>query len=126
VIAVNVLEVAVASSVLLAVLLTLLVFLFVRIVGLLNRALGGTVSSRWLTLIGVAISVAGLVALIWTQVQGPLGGGIGLNGSYRWQIAMGPLDVIGIGLLVSIAAQILRAVQLRRVLNDVEAGPIEH
>ena len=110
-IAVSEIEVAVGSSVGLGGLLTLLTYAFARLVRSMKRRLGGIVSSRWLTWIGVVISVAGLIALIWTQVEGPFGGGIGDNAGYRWQIAMGPLDVIGIGLLVSVGAQIMGLVQ---------------
>jgi hypothetical protein len=70
--------------------------------------------SRWLTWLGIVIALSGVVALIWTQVQSPLGHGFGFEASYRWQIAMGPLDVIGIGLLVSIAAQIMAMMQASR------------
>lgn len=110
-IAVSEIEVAAVSSVVLGVLLTLLAYVFARLVRSMKRCLGGIVSSRWLTWIGVVISVAGLIALIWTQVQGPFGGGVGNDGGYRWQIAMGPLDVVGIGLLVSVAAQIMGLLQ---------------
>jgi len=51
---------------------------------------------------GIAISIAGVVALIWIQLQGPYGS-FG-DSATRWELAMGPLDVIGIGLLVAIAA----------------------
>jgi len=58
---------------------------------------------------GIAISIAGVVALIWIQLQGPYGS-FG-DSATRWELAMGPLDVIGIGLLVAIAAQIMDTLQ---------------
>jgi hypothetical protein len=71
--------------------------------------------SRWLTWLGIVIALLGVVALIWTQAQSPFGGGgFGFNTAYRWQIAMGPLDVIGIGVVVSIAAQIMGMMQASR------------
>ena len=123
-IAVSVVLVAFVCSVAIAVLLAASAFLVVQLVGFLGRRLGGTLQSRWLTAIGALIAAAGLVALVWTQLQGPFGG-IGNNASYRWQIAMGPLDVIGIGLLVTIAAQILKAVQVRQLVGNIEQGPLE-
>jgi hypothetical protein len=119
VIAVSVVVVAVVSSLTLAVLLTLIAYLFVGLVTSTKRRLGGTVSSRWLTWVGVAISALGVVGLIWTQVQSPFGGGLGLNEGYRWQIAMGPLSVIGLGALLSVAAQVMGLLQSaeRRSVN---------
>ena len=67
--------------------------------------------SRRLTLVGLGIAILGFVALIWTQAQSPFGGGLGFNAPGRLNIAMGPLDVIGIGVLVSIGAQILGIMQ---------------
>ena len=64
---------------------------------------------RRLIWIGIAISLAGVVALVWIQLQGPYGS-FG-DTSVRWELAMGPLDVVGIGLLVSIAAQIMETLQ---------------
>jgi hypothetical protein len=125
---IGVFELALVSSVVIAVVLTALGYLIVRVVGAASRRMGGTVGARVLTGIGVAISVAGLIGLVWTQTQqvtlfGPVGFGDG--GAYRWEVAMEPIMVIGIGLLVSIAAQILRAVQLRVLVRDIEAGPLE-
>jgi len=70
------------------------------------------VASRLLTWAGIAIAIAGVVALIWTQVGGPFGS-FG-SGSERWQLAVGPLFVIASGLLVAIAAQIMGMMQAAR------------
>jgi hypothetical protein len=125
---VSVFVVAIVSSVVIAVVLTALGYLVVRLVGAVSRRMGGTVGSRVLTGIGVVISLAGLIGLVWTQSQqvtlfGPVGFGDG--GAYRWELAMEPIMVIGIGLLVSIAAQVLRTVQLGQVVRDIEEGPLE-
>ena len=62
--------------------------------------------------LGVLLSVIGFIALLWTQLRfahrlahDP--------GASRWDVATGPLVVIGIGLLVCVAAQILRVLQER-------------
>jgi preprotein translocase subunit Sec61beta len=70
------------------------------------------VASRLLTWAGIAIAIAGVVALIWTQVDGPYGSFGG--GSERWQLAIGPLFVIAAGLLVAIAAQIMGLMRATR------------
>jgi hypothetical protein len=116
VVGIGVFELALVSSIVIAVVLTALGYLVVRLVGAASRRLGGTVGSRVLTALGVVISLAGAVGLVWTQTQDvtPFGfrGGFGVDGAARWQLAMEPIMVIGIGLLVAIAAQILRVVQL--------------
>jgi hypothetical protein len=62
--------------------------------------------------LGVLVVVIGLIALLWTQlnfdhrlVHDP--------GASRWDVATGPLVVIALGLLVCIAAQMLRVMQER-------------
>ncbi len=62
--------------------------------------------------LGVLVTIVGFVALVWTQYTfhdvRPTA-----PGAVRWELANGPLMVIGIGLLVCVGAQILRAVQDR-------------
>ena len=62
--------------------------------------------------VGVLVTAAGVIALVWTQLHfhdpGPTG-----PGAPRWQTATGPLIVIALGLLVCIAAQILRVMHER-------------
>ena len=72
--------------------------------------------SGLLTWAGIAIAIAGVVALIWTQVEGPFGSFGG--GSERWQLAEGPLFVIAVGLLVAIAAQIMGMMQAARASDS--------
>ena len=64
--------------------------------------------------LGVLLAVVGLIGLLWMQLtfdhrvaHDPA--------ASRWDVATGPLVVIGIGLLVCIAAQTLRAAQGRAV-----------
>jgi hypothetical protein len=68
--------------------------------------------STLLTVMGMLITTAGSVALVWLEVDSPYPGGT-FGGSYRWQIAMAPLFVIAIGLVLIAAAQILRVVAAR-------------
>ena len=67
--------------------------------------------ARWLLLIGLIIVVFGVVDLIWTQVNLLPGAGAHLPIGYRWQIATGPMDLIGVGVLIIVGAQIMVAVQ---------------
>ena len=69
---------------------------------------------RILTWTGVVISISAVVALIWSQAQGPFGGGTGLSLGYRLEIAMGPVETFGVGIVVSIAAQVMGMMQASR------------
>jgi hypothetical protein len=67
-------------------------------------------ASSLFNVLGVLLTVVGFVALIWTQLtfddrHAP--------DTVRWDVATGPLVVIGVGLLVCIGVQILRAVHDR-------------
>jgi len=126
VIAVSETLVAVVASVVLAVFVTLLAYVLVRIGKSMTFHFGGIVSSRWLTLLGVLIAVVGIVDLIWTQASGvshlvPIGDRVAL----RWEMATEPLMLIALGVLVSVAAQILNAIQVRQLVEGIEAGPLE-
>ncbi|MDP9335460.1 MAG: hypothetical protein M3Q30_19435 [Actinomycetota bacterium] len=56
---------------------------------------------------GLFIIVVGIVDLIWTQVSHP--NLIADEASYRWQVATMPIEVIALGILICVAAQILAA-----------------
>jgi hypothetical protein len=114
VIAVSVVVVAAVCSVVGSVLLAVLAFLFVRLARATKQQVEGLSAAHWLTLAGALIAVAGVVDLIWTQVQFEDGFASGAAVSLRWYAASLPLVVIAAGLLVSIAAQILLVVQARR------------
>jgi hypothetical protein len=62
--------------------------------------------------LGLLVTVFGFFALIATQRSFDHWHA-GNPGASRWQVATGPLLVIGVGLLVCVGAQILRAVQER-------------
>lgn len=70
-------------------------------------------SSRLCMTFGFLIALAGIVGLIWTQVESPFPGGFSHEASYRWQIAMAPLMVIGIEVLVAIGGLIVGELQTR-------------
>jgi hypothetical protein len=123
-IAVSVIVVAAVSSLVIALLLGLFAYISVGLVRLIRRHLGGTVSSRWTTWVGLTIAVVGVIALVWTQVQSPLPTHFGFSAVERWETAVEPLVVIGIGVLVSVAAQILSAIQVRQLVEAIEAGPL--
>jgi hypothetical protein len=65
---------------------------------------------------GFLLAAVGLVALIWMQVDTPFGdrSPLGSNAWYRWQLAIGPLTVIGIGVLIAVAGLIVGELQTRR------------
>jgi len=75
-----------------------------------NRVLE-VLEARWLVLIGLIIVVLGIVDLIWTQVSLFPGGTPHLPTGYRWEIATGPIELIGVGVLIIVGAQIIVAVQ---------------
>ena len=104
--------VVVVSSLVAAGLLVLLLFLFVRLIGRTRQVLG-TNWTAWLTGIGAVIAIAGIVDLVWTQFT--IRSGIVDTAQYRWALATDALGVVALGLLVSIAAQILQALQARSV-----------
>ena len=62
--------------------------------------------------LGVLVTAAGVIALVWTQLAFHDLSATG-SGARRWQAATGPLIVIALGLLVCIAAQMLRVMQER-------------
>jgi len=65
---------------------------------------------KWIAAVGAILSVTGIVALIWEQSvldHSPFTG----SAFNRWESAMSPLFVIGIGILIITAALILRAVE---------------
>jgi protein-S-isoprenylcysteine O-methyltransferase Ste14 len=66
--------------------------------------------------LGVMLTLAGFVALIWTQLTFD---DRHVPDALRWDVATGPLLVIGVGLLVCIGAQILRTMQ-ERTSRDVD------
>ncbi len=74
-------------------------------------------SSRALTWAGILIALAGIVALIWLQADVRTFSDTSLAQA-RLQIAMAPLMVVGIGILVSGAGQILFAVRSRSNVSN--------
>ena len=103
--------VTVVSCVSLAGLLAPVLFLFVRLLSK-TRQVMGTSSTNRLTAVGAIIAIAGVIDLIWTQFS------IGSRGVFdtaqvRWELATNALVVVALGLIVSIGAQILQAVQSR-------------
>jgi hypothetical protein len=91
-------------------LIVLVAVLFTLLLRQTRRAMGPITGTTWLTAFGVVITLAGVVDLIWTQIDvrdAELFGGA----SYRWNIAGSAIIVIALGLLVCVGAQILRAVQ---------------
>ena len=70
---------------------------------------------------GILLAALGIVDLIWTQqAVGGRGGGLGFpdTAAYRWQIATGPLFLVGIGLLVTVASLILQAIHRQRSISN--------
>ncbi len=72
-------------------------------------------AARWFTWSGVLIIVIGIVDLIWTQVSLPTIGGE--DAFSRWQVATGALFLVGLGVLIVVAAQILDVVSRRAISN---------
>ena len=78
-------------------------------------------SARALMCAGIAVAVLGMVDLIWTQQAiGGKGGGLAFpdTAAYRWQVATGPLFLVGIGLLVITASLILQAMHRQRLESN--------
>lgn len=71
-------------------------------------------AARGLTWVGILIVVVGAVDLVWTQVAYDTHGFDENLVALRWQLATGPLTVMAIGALVSVAAMILAAVHPQR------------
>ena len=65
--------------------------------------------SRWLTWLGVAIAVAGIVLAVWLELSIPdfPGGGPSFESEQRLQFAMIGISVVGAGALLAVAAQIM-------------------
>ena len=60
----------------------------------------------WLALAGAIIAAAGIVGLVWLELDSPFPSDT-FGASYRWQIAMAPLLVVASGLALFALAQIL-------------------
>jgi len=75
-------------------------------------------SSRLCIAFGFLISLAGIVGLVWTQLDVPFGGLDSHEATFRWQYAMAPLTVIALGVLISIGGLIVSELQARRLGND--------
>jgi len=102
--------VTVVSCVSLAGLLAPVLFLFVRLLSK-TRQVMGTSSTNRLTAVGAIIAIAGVIDLIWTQFS--IGPRVFDTAQVRWELATNALVVVALGLIVSIGAQILQAVQSR-------------
>jgi hypothetical protein len=74
--------------------------------------------------IGVLVAIAGLVDLIWNQVDFPFPDEF-VNGAQRWQVATGPMFVIGIGVLICVAAEILDVLKQRAVHRPRTPAEVE-
>jgi len=66
--------------------------------------------ARWLNPIGFVLCIIAIIDLIWSQIGLPYSGGLD-SGSFRWEIATGPLELFGVGVLIIGLAEILAAVQ---------------
>jgi hypothetical protein len=74
-------------------------------------------------LIGAVFAIAGLVGLVWTQLDlpFPFSDGAPISASHRWQLATGDLLVTGVGVLIYVAAEILDALTRKPVRPRTEA-----
>ncbi len=70
-------------------------------------------AARWFSWSGVLIMVVGIIDLIWSEASLPAVFAAGDEAHYRWQSATGPIFVIGLGVLIVVAAQILDVVSRR-------------
>lgn len=113
VVAVSESVVTVISTLVVAVLLAAIVYLFVRLTRQTREAEGA--GATWLSAGGVIIAIAGVVDLVWSQSS--IDDGVLDTAQYRWEVASSALIVIALGLLVVIAAQILQA-QRGRSLDE--------
>jgi len=126
VVAVSVLVVGVVSSLAVGALLALLAYLFVHLARTTKRSLGGTMKwSRWLTGLGVAIAVAGIVIGVWLQLSVPRY--THTPGNYvaqqRLDYASIGIGMIGSGALLAVVAQIMGMMQAtRQSLSAPDAG----
>jgi hypothetical protein len=77
-----------------------------------DRTGGVIMMWRWLTGLGIALAIVGVVDLIWIQADFP-GAPYTDNATFRWQSATAPLMLVALGLVVVGAGQILRAVEDR-------------
>jgi len=68
--------------------------------------------STLLTVLAMLITITAAIALVWLQVDGVFPSDE-MGSSYRWQVAMLPLMVMGVGLVLIAVAQILRIVAAR-------------
>ena len=75
--------------------------------------------AKWLILIGLVIIVAGFVDLIWTQINA-VPGIARIPAGYRWALATGPNEVIALGVLIIVGAQIMVAVQDAFLRSEVD------
>lgn len=114
-IAVGVFVVAAVTSAIVAVLLAVLTYLFLHLGRTTKRTLEGLVASRWLTWLGAAIAVAGVVIGLWLQVSVPnFPPGNGFEAQQRLEYASLGIGMIGSGALLAVGAQIMGMMQAKR------------
>lgn len=101
-----------ASLIGIAVPLVLFIYGVTRAARHTGQAVVGDGGASLFGTVGVLITAAGVIALVWIQLAIDDVGASG-SGARRWQAATGPLIVIALGLLVCIAAQMLRVMQER-------------
>jgi hypothetical protein len=112
-IAVSEAAVAIVTTIVVTGVIVLLAVLFTALLRRTRRALSPIAGTTWLTAIGAVIVIAGVVDLIWTQVDNPVGFPIRSSVHSRWDEATSGTIVISVGLLVCIAAQMLQVMQAR-------------
>jgi hypothetical protein len=113
-IAVSEAAVAIVTSIIVTGVIVLLAVLFTMLLRRTRRVLSPIAGTTWLTAIGSVIVIAGVVDLIWTQVDTPVVGfGIRRSAHFRWDEATSGTIVISLGLLVCIASQMLHVMQVR-------------
>jgi hypothetical protein len=64
------------------------------------------------SVVGALIVVAGLIDLIWSQVDFPIPEEFA-SGAQRWSVATNSIFVMGIGVLICVAAEILKEMTRR-------------
>jgi len=70
--------------------------------------------SRWLTWLGVAVALFGVVVGVWLQVATVWPRGVGGGTNYRLQNAVEAVSTVVFGALLAVAAQIMGMMQAAR------------
>ena len=65
-------------------------------------------AARALFFVGMLVAAVGIIDLIWSEASfpSPPGG----DAIFRWEVATGPIELFGVGIIIAALAQILAVI----------------